>query len=231
MRLEEREVERLLYVVPSIVLFLALTNTSMASLSFIGLLSSAVLYFLGYPGPATATLFSTAVSVGLKALDSYISQPRIIKIYTNTTVTKVLVVTAKSVEIRTSMITVTETLTETYFKTRNITLTNTKTITLTKTFCGKIIKLVSYTILPPARCDEVFACTAPPDVNLFIGENLTVGTMPLPGTPPTLIYTPIGRWENVECNSTFTLKEGERILIARPYFGQPPENVTISCVR
>jgi hypothetical protein len=193
--------------------------------SFLGILAAAVLYFLGYPGPATATLLSTAVAFAISALNNFKEGTTII----NFTRTRVVVVTVTNEVVRTEVLTLvsTKTVTETSSELRTVTITNTITLTKEVPFCGTVIELRSYALLTLGNFSKAL-CLAPPDVNAYVGRSLSVSTQALPGTPPTLIYLPQGEWRPLTCNRTQTLRAGETIMIARPYYGQSPEKVTFS---
>ncbi len=233
--MNEEELERLLYVVPSIVLILALIATpsksSMASIAFVGTLASAVLYFLGFPGPASASLVSTFLSVAIMFM----------LLYPLKTDVKVRTITYVRTEI--SVVTVTNKIVSTEFLTRtvtkNVTVSNVVTHTLTvvrnvtvyKTFCGKVVTLTSYTALGPFNCSKVLSCNGARDVVIYIGKDLRVAATPIGGSPPTLIYVPEGTWREGYCGQLITVSRGETLILARPFYGQSPETVTLSEAR
>ena len=231
--LEEKEVERLLYIVPAVVLILAViggpSKETVSSVVFMGLLSSAALYFLGFPAPAAASLVGSFLAslMLVMELEPWRNFSRAVTVTEPLIKTYFKILTVTNEVVRTSLATLISRITKTVTVTTTIFKTTTITSISTEFLCAKVIKLTNTWEEGPLPCPQVLYCSGPKDVLVYYGTNLTLSPYLIMGKGATVIYTPQGTWSLARCNRTVTLTAGETLALARPYYGQPPVTVTL----
>lgn len=204
---------RLLYVVPATIIALILVNpNNYESVAFLSLLSSSVLFFLGYPNQAFLTLLSGILGIGTV---------KVLSIDSTETITRTKRVTVTSAE--TVTVYLTETLTRTVTRTLIKESTVTETSFLTLRDCSREVIVTSFVNLGEIACYGKLFCEGSKEVNAMLGYNLTV-TSRVIGT--TTVYLPINGTIG-PCVNGISVKPGVTFVLARPYYGQVPATVTI----
>jgi len=194
-----------------------------------GLLSSAALYFLGFPAPAAATLVGAFLASIMLVVEQepWSALTKTLTLTTTLVSTQYRIVTVTNNVLKTSVILITSTVTNTVVSSITVTKKVTYTVNVTKFICGKVVTLSSTWLEGPLRCPQTLYCVGPKDVIVYYGRNLSLRPYVLVGNGATVLYTPEGTWELAHCNRTLTVEAGESLALARPYYGQPPATITI----
>ncbi len=208
--MEEEDIEKLLYVIPATVIALALLDPSdYRGIVLLSLASSGVLFFLGYPSQAFATLLSGLLSLGALKLSSIeVARTVTTSFIETTTSIKVVTVTVTKREIATETVT----LNETVLETRYVTVRD----------CSREVVVTSYENLGVSSCYGKLACSGSKEIYLIVGRGLRLRETVVSAVT---VYLPVNG-TLAPCGEV-SVKPGYTIVVARPYYGQPPATVTI----